>query len=200
MQIFNENQNLLYTLNNNQYLKKELFGVLKSIESLIPEDCRQNFYTNLKTLRLNISYTTEFGGNVSGLYNGKNNEIFINKNMLDKLSQNDSVQDLEKLKDVVLMTIYHELLHMASTTRDEKTNHYVSGFQHIERDKNGEFLYSEDFQGMTEGFTEKLTMLAFGRKTFESTSEYGRQMNLVEQLYQLIELETMKRAYFNNKN
>lgn len=199
-EILNTNHSLLQDLTNSQYVQNEFLGMLRSIEAIIPEDSRENFYRNLKTLRLNISDTTQILGNAAGLYSGRTNEICINKNMLDKLSANNRMQDVEELKDVILMTIYHELLHMASTTRDEKTNYYASGFQHIERSDDGEFLYSEEFQGMTEGFTEKLTILAFGKRTFESTSQYGRQMNLVEHLSQLTGLEAMKRAYFNNRN
>ncbi len=199
-EILNTNHDLLQDLNNSQYIQNEFLGMLKSIEAVIPEDSRENFYRNLKTLRLNISDTTQILGNVAGLYSGRTNEICINKNMLEKLSMSNKSLDVEELKDVILMTIYHELLHMASTTRDEKTNYYASGFQHIERSEDGEFLYSEEFQGMTEGFTEKLTILAFGKRTFESTSEYGRQMNFVEHLSELTELEIMKRAYFNNRD
>lgn len=196
----NMNQDLLQDLTKNQYIQNEFLGVLRSIESSIPEDCRQNFYENLKTLRLNIGDMANKGEDVAGVYNGKSNKIVINKCMLDKLKENYNIQYVEELKDCILMAMYHELLHMASCTRDEKTNYYAGGFQHVERNEDGEFLYSEDLKGMTEGFTEKLTMLVFGKRTYESHSIYGRQMNFTEHLSKLTDLETMKRAYFNNRN
>lgn len=199
-EILNANHDLLHDLRSSQYVQNEFLGMLKNIETIIPEDSRENFYKNLKTLRLDVSDTTEVAQNVAGLYSGRTNKICINKNLLDKLSANNQLQGVDELEDVILMTIYHELLHMASTTRDEETNYYASGFQHMERNEDGDFLYSEEFQGMTEGFTEKLTILAFGKKNFESDSEYERQMNLVEHISQLTGLESMKRAYFNNRN
>ena len=196
----NMKQDLLQDLAKNQYIQNEFLGVLRSIEASIPEDCRQNFYGNLKTLRLNIGDMANKGEDIAGVYNGKSNKIVINKCILDKLKENYNIQYVEELKDCILMAMYHELLHMASCTRDEKTNYYAGGFQHIERNEDGEFLYSEDLKGMTEGFTERLTMLVFGKRTYESHSIYGRQMNFTEHLSKLTDLETMKRAYFNNRN
>lgn len=195
----NANPKLLQDLSANQYLQNEFLGMLKSIETIIPEDSRENFYKNLKTLRIKIDDTTQEQENAAGLYSGKTNEICINKSMLEKLRMSNKSSDVEELKWIILSTMYHELLHMASTTRDEKTGYYASGFQHIESE-NGEFLYAEEFKGMTEGFVEKLTVQAFRKETFESDSEYGRQMNLVEHLSELTDSETMKRAFFNNRS
>lgn len=199
-EILNANTNLLQDLSVNKFLQNEFLGMLKNIETIIPEDSRENFYKNLKTLRLNICDTTEIDENSGGFYNRKTNEIGINKDMLENLRITNKSSDVEELKCMILETMYHELLHMASTTRDEKTGYYVSGFQNIERDQNGEFLYGETFEGMTEGFAEKLTVLTFRKNTFESNSMYGRQINFVDHLSELTDLETMKRTFFNNRS
>lgn len=199
-QIFNANQELLQDLDRCQYLQNEFFGLLRRIEVDIPEDCRENFYKNLKTLRLNLSATTKQQGNIVGIYNVKTNKICVNENIINDINFSNNVQYVENLKDTILRVVYHELSHMASATRDEKTNYYATGFQHIEKTEDGEFLYSEEFSGMSEGFTEFLTNQAFGKRTYESLSTYGRQINFVEHLTELTDLETMKKAYYDNRN
>ena len=51
VEILKQNKDLSQDLSKNPFVRNELLGVLRNIELLIPEDSRQNFYTNLKTLR-----------------------------------------------------------------------------------------------------------------------------------------------------
>ena len=95
-QIFNENHELLQDLNKCQYLKSEFLGLLRRIEVDIPEDCRENFYKNLKTLRLNIGDTTKLYEDGTGFYNAKNNEICVNENIINNLNSSNDIQYVEK--------------------------------------------------------------------------------------------------------
>lgn len=197
IEILNSNNNLLQDLDNNEYIKSQFLGLLRNIEITIPQDSRENFYTNLKTLRLSARTMKEA---VFGAYLKQTNTICINKDAFNILNKDGAIQNNQELEDLILMSIYHELLHMAQTTRDETTNYYATGFQHIERNENGEILYEEELKGMTEGFTELLTLQAFGKKIYESFSSYGRQANLLAHLSLLTDLDTIKRACFNNRN
>lgn len=53
---------------------------------------------------------------------------------------------------------------------------------------------------MTEGFTECLALLAFDKQNHETSSIYGKQINLMNHLSMIVGLENMKKAYFNNRN
>lgn len=196
IEILNSNTGLLQDLTHNDFLQENFIGMLRNIESIIPEDSRENFYTNLKTLRLNFNDEIILKQH-GGAYSPKNNEISIDKTMINLAGKNISREE-EIFDEQTLMSMYHELLHMASTTIDDFG--YVSGFQNINRTENGEFLYADILEGMTEGFTEYLTLLAFEKENFQTFSTYGRQVNSMNHLSLIVGLETIKKAYFNNKN
>ena len=195
IEILNSNQELLQDLTQSEFLQNNLVGMLRNVESIIPEDSRDNFYTNLKTLRLNFEDETMIEQQHAGAYSRKNNEISMDKSMLSIAGKNISRGEID-FDEQMLMGMYHELLHMASTTRDEFGG--VSGFQDIHKDENGELLYADVLEGMTEGFTEYLTLLAFDKDNFETSSTYGRQINSVNHLSMIVGLDTMNKAYFNN--
>lgn len=194
IEIINLNQELLKDLTQSDFLQKNLVGMLRNVESIIPEDSRDNFYTNLKSLRLNFENETMLEQEHAGVYSSKKNEIAIDKRMLSIAGKNISRGEIH-FDEEILMAIYHELLHMASTTRDDYLS--IGGFKNIET-ADGEFLYGEVLDGMTEGFTEYLTLLAFNKENFETSSTYGRQINSVNHLSMIVGLDTMKKAYFNN--
>lgn len=197
IEILNSNQQLLQDLAQSKFLQNNFVGMLRNVESLIPEDSRENFYTNLKTLRLNFNNKAMIEKQQGGSYSRKNNEISIDKGILNIVGKGISDGEIN-FDEEVLMSLYHELLHMASTTRDDYDE--VGGFQNIEKTEEGKFLYADIFEGMTEGFTEYLTLLAFDKENFETFSTYGRQINSMSHLSMIVGLETMKKAYFNNRN
>lgn len=188
-EIISKNEFLLQDVEPTQQMQIDVVGVLRNIESIIPEDSRENFYTNLRTLRVVYGDELLDEKNAAGLYNKKTNTITLNRNIFTSVGSLDGQ---------ALMTIYHEMLHMASTRRDERTGYFASGFQNLVQDENGEVLYEEELTGMTEGFTELLVTQAFGKRTFETMAAYGKQMNFTEHLALIAKMETIKRAYFNN--
>ena len=104
-QIFNANQELLQDLDRCQYLQNEFLGLIRRIEVNIPEDCRENFYKNLKTLRLNLSATTKQQGNIVGIYNVKTNKICVKENIINDINFSNNVQYDENLKDIILRDV-----------------------------------------------------------------------------------------------
>lgn len=197
IEILNSNQELLQDLAQSEFLQNNFVGMLRNLESIIPEDSRENFYTNLKTLRLNFNHETMIEKQHGGAYSRKNNEISMDKSILNIAGRKISDGEIN-FDEEMLMAMYHELLHMASTTRDDYGG--VGGFQNIEKTEEGEFLYVDILEGMTEGFTEYLTLLSFGKENFETSSTYGRQINSMNHLSMIVGLEIMKKAYFNNRN
>lgn len=198
IQILNSNQELLRGLAQCGFFQKNFVGMLRNIESIIPKDSRENFYTNLKTLRLNFNNETMMENCCFGAYSHKSNQIYMDKGVLAMVGRNISVEELD-FDESMLMTMYHELLHMASDTRGDIYNE-VTGFQNIKKTEEGEFLYADVLDGMSEGFTEYLTLLAFGKGNNETFSIYGKQVNIMSRLSDIVGLDTMKKAYFNNKN
>ena len=102
IRIIKSNQNLLEDLKKSQYIQNEFLGMVRSIESMIPEDSRENFYKNLKTLRINIIDTQDMKENAAGVYKKKSNEICINKNMILKLQSKNIGQNYDILRQRAL--------------------------------------------------------------------------------------------------
>ena len=207
VEVLNSNNDFGQDLSKVPYLQVQILGILRNIEITIPEDSRENLYANLRGVRLEITDDPSFfkkGEYIVGQYRKKSNTLCLNKSVLaamfDSMNRAESLQEREEIEDEILMNLYHELLHMASTTRDEETNYYVSGFQHIERYENGEVMHVEEFEGMTEGFTELLTLLAFGKTKLGTTSLYGKQIDRMDSITNLVDIETMKKAFFNNRS
>lgn len=96
--------NMLYTIiDNNEELKRNEMvpNLLEWLESIIPEDSRNNFYKNIDTLKIESGPTS---------YNVEKNTISI-----DKSSYSD---EYELSKDYL-----HELIHMASSNGKDKSGY-----------------------------------------------------------------------------
>ena len=81
-------------LTQSEFLQNNLVGMLRNIESIIPEDSRANFYTNLKSLRLNFEDETMIEQH-AGAYSCKNNEISMDKSMLSIARKNISRGEID---------------------------------------------------------------------------------------------------------
>lgn len=193
--IVKSNQWLQRDLTESKFLQDNLLGMLRNIESIIPDDCRENFYKNLLTLRICFHKDESFNLNGSTIIN-------LNKKLNYVVEHNihsDMGNDFEEL---LLMEMYHELLHLASNTiqiSDDKV-HGNSGFQEVTKDESGEVQFTNEFNGLTEGFTQFLTLLSFKKSLNDDTTKYDKQIEAVKLLIEKVGLETMKRAYFNNRN
>ena len=81
------------------YIGEELIGVLRSIESTIPTDCRNNFYNNLEMLRI-------ISGN--GSYCSLDAPVISLDEKLLWLADNNKTSNNTNFKDVLLEELYHE--------------------------------------------------------------------------------------------
>ncbi len=198
-------QMLIEIIKSNKSLQNKDYDytdILSYIEGQIPEKNRANFYNKLKTLQIELDFDInrehledEDELLKAGYYNIETNKIVISSEFIKRLREislsmpdNNSffTENLEKC-------LLHELYHMASSTFNEETGIYSSGFVKNCDDEN---IYDSN-RGLTEGFTE---LLACCRTPFsnEITMEYQVEMMLINQLIQIIGIKPVYDSYFYN--
>ena len=195
IKVVNSNQGLLKDLMKSKFLQDNFMGILRNIESIIPEDCRHNLYKNLETLRICFSRSESFALNDSTVIN-------INKKLIYLVDNNIKSNTEIDFEEELLMELYHELLHIASNTIeivDEKVKGN-GGFQNILKTKDEKSEFINEFGGLTEGFTQYLTLQAFKRKSKDDNTKYDKQIEKAQKLVNIVGLETVKKSYFNNRN
>ena len=184
--------------------KEYLLTYLEWLENIIPEDCKLNFYNNLKSLtaKLNLdvdlsklSSSDSFKTETSGSYNTRDNSLEMPlKTMLGvyNISRINSNPD-EFFWRHYSQTLLHELTHVASSSYNAETGVALSGFDKYpperETDKN---------RGLTEGFTEIISMAGVPG-TIEISSGYYIEECLINQIIQLIGPQVFLKSYFGNK-
>lgn len=130
----------------------------------------QNFYNNINLLSVeNINKKKSFIHNYStiGCYDTDINTVYINDKYVDT-------------------TIYHELLHMASSKKiDEKNSR--TGFHYSTS-------HGSIGVGLNEGYTYLLSKRYF---VASKNSGYGFQLDVVEKLEEIIGKEKMESLYLN---
>jgi len=209
--VFNNNDNNYYTerleelvSNNNLIEHREyVINLLRFLENLIPINARDNFYRNLKTLKLklnlNIDYTKKQEFDSSDVrkanYNARDNILTIDE---DTLRENYELASYSKEKEEffireLLHILLHELSHMASSNYDEYTGILLSGF-----DKYPFFIDEESNRGLTEGMTEMIASYGVPSR-LEASSLYHVETLFVGQLLQIISRDIILDSYFANK-
>jgi len=162
--------------NNDSISNNDLIPeLLEIIENFIPEDCRENFYRNLKTLKINEVSQEELGDTC---YNAKENTININSN-----------QDIEVKKRILI----HELIHMASTNYDKEKGVIHTGFHSIDLNNIKE---DYGYLGISEGLTESIAYHLTGSKSLDTG--YFIEANLVKQLMCIVGEDICLKAFFTN--
>lgn len=173
--------------------------MLECIENIIPVEYRSNFYKNLMTLEIEIGIeyvplNNEKQDEIKDLggYDIRHNKITIYKHTLDNL--NEYAQTTNNKNETfgreINRIIIHELLHMASSFFEKEKNRIVCGFRDT---------HSENLNGLTEGFTELLSMM-FVPGTLEINSGYYLHALLSKQLLFLVGFDTMIKSYFGLHN
>lgn len=195
--------NELISQNDKLDNKEYIINFLNWLEKIIPEECRDNFYRNVKTLKatLNLNFNIEDntvvitdGYSTAGGYNTRKNELIISKTSLIELKtiSNTTNNPEEFYWKEYAKTLLHELAHMASTNYNKDTGVSLCGFDKYppseEEDKN---------RGLTEGFTEIITMTGIPN-TIEISSGYYIEACLINQLIQIIGSEIFIKSYFSN--
>lgn len=182
--------------------KEYIINFLNWLESIIPENCRENFYRNITTLKTTLNIDIDIskcnvntnGYSTSAGYNTSNNRLSMNEKSLSelwKISQsNQNPQDFYWRH--YSQTLLHELAHMASSRYNSETEISLCEFDKFpaenENDKN---------RGLTEGFTEIISMAGVPG-TIEISSGYYIEALLINQLIQLIGKEVFLKSYFSN--
>ena len=151
-------------LNDNNVLEKKdnILPFHEWLEKMIPEDSRDNFYRNIRTLSIDYNFecldrkkSNNVDTNVEGVgeYNCTSNHITINKEYLEYLSSISNDEDF--IYNNYAVSIMHELAHMASANYDRKTNISKCGFNTYPfSDVN------DNNRGLTEGLTELISFTA----------------------------------------
>lgn len=188
------NQNLIDDLNNQSFVQKNLMGVLKNIENTIPEESRENFYKNLETFRL--SFDVNNGSSCS-----VDSTVINLDGKLAWLVENGVKGEMVNYEDELISEMYHEFLHLSSLTLaidwENQQVRGVGGFSPVGIYEEGYIEKGEKYNGLTEGFTQLLTVENTGIK---NTTNYDQQMNSAKKLINIVGMETVKKAYFDNRN
>ncbi len=169
--------------------------MLEFIEDLIPEKYRDTFYENLKTLEIEsgieyVPLNEEESKNKlnMGGYCINYNRLVIYKHTIDGLTE--YAKSCENPDEVfgreINRLFFHELLHMASSSFDKETGVITSGF--------GDSVSLMN-RGLTEGFTELLSMISIPG-TLEINSFYYPFILLSKQLVYLVGMDVMMKSYF----
>ena len=182
--------------------KEYIMNFLNWLESIIPEECRDNFYRNIKTLKTTLNTNIDLskfessssGYSTSAGYNTSSNSLVMNSKSLHELWKiaqlNNNPQEFYWKH--YSQTLLHELAHMASSRCDSDTKISLCGFDRFpaenEEDKN---------RGLTEGFTEIISMAGVPG-TIEISSGYYIEACLINQLIQIVGNEVFLKSYFSN--
>lgn len=182
--------------------REYIMNFLNWLESIIPEECRDNFYRNIKTLKTTLNTNIDLsqiepssiGYSTSAGYNTNSNNLTMNENSLRTLWRiaqlNANPQDFYWRH--YSQTLLHELAHMSSSKYNRETKISLCGFDKFppenEDDKN---------RGLTEGFTEIISMTGVPG-TIEISSGYYIEACLINQLIQIIGNDVFIKSYFSN--
>lgn len=210
--ILNEKYNYIYDseilnniVNENEKLenKNYIINFLNWLEQIIPENCRTNFYNNVKSLQADLNLNFQMpendiilsqGYSKTGGYNTVENKLTMEKQPLKELWQisRKTSHPEEFYWKHYAQTLLHELSHMSSSKYDPETKISLCGFDRFppkeEEDKN---------RGLTEGFTEIISMSGVPG-TMEVTSNYYIEACLINQLIQIIGNDVFLTTYFSN--
>lgn len=201
---YNDELDKIVLNNPNIEHKEYIINFLKWLGSIIPKNCTDNFYRNVRTLKTKLNLDVvlepkklEENENyfVSGGYDTINNILTIDCECLRYLNEiaSKSSNPQETFNREYAAILLHELSHMASSKYDPSTKVSLSGFDKYppttEEDKN---------RGLTEGMTEVIAKAGVPG-TIEIASGYYIEALIVNQLSQILGFNIMLESYFGNK-
>lgn len=187
--------------NNNIEPKEYFFKFFSFLENIIPENEKENFYRNLKTLniKLNLNYDFLSIEETDGFayYNILTNKVEILPTGLKKLFRIALKRNnpIEFFIEVFEFALLHELFHMASTNYDEENKIYFTGFSPnlLETKKRNDAKF-----GLTEGMTEALAWEGNPNMRKKGLGYYNEPLFVI-QLMQIVGRNLMLESYFGNK-
>lgn len=179
---------------NLEIVKSLVIDILKKINKIISNDCKDNFLNNSKNIGIifDSKLLDEYRNKVThcgttSMYSIKDNRIYFDKSALKKIKDNDEIFIYQLYNDLI-----HELLHMASSNYDSVNNVFRSGF-----DEEPFIKDNHTNCGITEGMTEVLRKLIYSEANIEKSDYYVITL-ITYQLIELIGLITIAKSYFKN--
>ncbi len=188
-------------LNDNNILEKKdyILPFLEWLENLIPENSRDNFYRNIRTLSVDYNFeylnkkeSDDIDANIEGAgYNCASNHITINREYLEYLSSISNDENF--IYNNYAGSIMHELAHMASANYDMETKISKCGFNTYPSNNS----YDSN-RGLTEGMTECISFIAIPPVSLY-TSSYFMEIKIIKQLEMIVGTNVLLESYFSNK-
>ena len=142
---------------------EEILEFVKRLEENLPEKSLKNLKNNLSSLKVKNNKVISFIG-MEGCYLVFNNSIYLSNKT----------------------AIYHELFHMASTTKGYNGMQY-SGFH------QGKFFSMSVGKGLNEGYTETLTRRYFKDKNM--SEPYDIEVDIARKIEKIVGKDKMTELY-----
>ncbi|MBR4350641.1 MAG: hypothetical protein IKP98_00215 [Bacilli bacterium] len=170
------------SIDEKEILKKQygeyILEFNKILTSTFPEEYLRNYFRNINTVKVqNFNYVRDKiicnTTKIDGQYRGIENSILLKKDL----------KDLRK-------TIFHELLHMASSFYDSKNKIGYSGFHQTDRKRRQSIG-----AGLNEGYTEYIRIKRFYDNDITNVS-YIYETKIARKIDRLIGSTKMEELYF----
>jgi len=171
---------------------KDFINLVNHIEKIIPDGCKENLYRNLSTLK--ILYNQPDVPGVAS-YNGKYNTISFATNQEETLKRTLRLEtiDAQTAAYHLSSTLFHEILHMASSFYDEKTGIYYSGLSTINLGEDA--IHSS--RAINEGVTAMIEH-HFYPECLRNTG-YLEEICIAGHLNSIVGLDNILKTYFSAK-
>ncbi len=182
-------------IEENKYLSEYsdfYFCFLLQIENIIPEEFRNIFYDNLKTLEIELNYGTKKeskGKTTYGIYDAKINKITMFPHTLYKKCKKSKCT-LDEFEALFMQSLCHEFLHMSSTFK--KNNRIFSG-----PDIYPPIVKPNKNRGLTEGLTEYIVYMNSPINPIVN-SGYFIELRFVQLLNMIVDTKDLLCLYFGN--
>lgn len=101
-----------------------ILPIVEEIDEIIPEDSKEIFYKNLKTLKYDITLgenrESSSGNIIGGSYEFETNKITMPQEYIEYLQASEKQKLLDNAEEKYIRAVVHEMLHMASSEYDSK--------------------------------------------------------------------------------
>lgn len=151
--------------------KTAIYKFASTLENRFSKEDLINFYNNINEARIKKRRIYLIAG-VQGLYNYRENKLSISN----------------------LKLIFHELLHLASSAKDEERGIYRSGFHTVKY--RGKMLFSTIGRGINEGYTELLTRRYFEEQSIKA-GDYNSEVEIAGHLEEIVGRDKMEKMYLH---
>ncbi|MEE3343691.1 MAG: hypothetical protein VZS44_06355 [Bacilli bacterium] len=183
--------------------KEYMIRCLNLLEKIIPDDCKENIYRNIKSLKAILNIDIDLSNTTKDIvgyarytgYDIVNNSLVMDEKTLKDLWKKAKMHTNPKdyYWKYYLQILLYELSRMASSKYDKETDTFWCGF-----DKYPATSINDKNKGLTKGLTEIISMeLVLGTNII--FSECYIEICLINQLIQLVGKEVFLKSYFSNK-